>query len=128
MSRIPHPSDYLASRGSNGAMWMRFKAMVQRMPSLRDTDPHGCSIRTALVSWMRLILILALGSFEVAFAAPADRLVPRTIIALYDSAEDSWEETFIHDMAEKPLNHLGLVLEPHDIRDPLPDLRQRTDV
>jgi hypothetical protein len=63
-----------------------------------------------------------------AYAAPAERVIPRTIIALYDSAEGPWVDTFIHRMAEKPLNHLGLIVEPHDIHEPLPDLRGRADV
>src|SRR5262249_24645953 len=38
------------------------------------------------------------------------------------------EESMIHQMAEMPLNHLGLVVEYHDVRKPLPDLTQRPDV
>jgi hypothetical protein len=54
--------------------------------------------------------------------------VPRTIIALYDGADVAWADTGLHRMAEMPLNHLGLIVEPHDIRKPLPDLAGRDDV
>jgi hypothetical protein len=74
---------------------------------------------------LALFLLLAL----LAAPASAGELVPRTIIALYDSTIDKrWRDTTIHQMAELPLNHLGLVVEPHDINAPLPDLVGRTDV
>jgi hypothetical protein len=58
-----------------------------------------------------------------------ERIVPRTIIAFYDSAVDrSWQTTMLHKLAEMPLNHLGLVVEPHDINKTLPDLTGRDDV
>jgi hypothetical protein len=45
----------------------------------------------------------------------------RVVLALYDSVEAAaprW--TIIHEMAEMPLNHLGLVVRYHDIRSGLP--------
>lgn len=55
--------------------------------------------------------------------------VPRRVIALWDSSvEGSWRGTVLHQIAEMPLNHLGLILEPHDINKPLPDLANRPDV
>lgn len=48
---------------------------------------------------------------------------PRTLIALYDSNEDkSPRFTQIHRMLEMPLNHLGFIVEYHDIAQPLPSL------
>ncbi len=57
-------------------------------------------------------------------------LVPRTVIALYDSEESQFiRETALHKFAEMPLNHLGLSLEYHDIaHDDLPDIAGRHDV
>src|ERR1700733_10391284 len=56
----------------------------------------------------------------------AEDVVPRTIIALYNGG--NIQESYIHTVAEMPLNHLGLVLEYHDIHDPLPAIAQRKDV
>ncbi|MCB2081131.1 MAG: hypothetical protein KDD76_00730 [Rickettsiales bacterium] len=54
---------------------------------------------------------------------------PRTVIALYDSKYAIKREwSMLHMVAEMPLNHLGLVLEFHDVRDPVPDLAGREDV
>ncbi len=76
-----------------------------------------------LVSPVMLLLLLC------GVAAHAQELVPRTVIAFYDGSIDKrWRDTTIHQMAELPLNHLGLVLEPHDIDAPLPDLAARPDV
>jgi polysaccharide biosynthesis protein PelA len=55
--------------------------------------------------------------------------VPRKIIALYDGAvSEGVDFTRLHNFAEMPLNHLGYIFEYHDIRDDLPDLRERGDV
>ncbi len=49
------------------------------------------------------------------------RVIPRTILALYDGRSVA-EPRFsaIHRLAEMPLNHLGLVVRYHDINEPLP--------
>jgi len=60
--------------------------------------------------------------------AIAEEVVPRTIIALYDSRGDGIADSYLHTMAEMPLNHLGLNVEYHDIREPLPDIEKRQDV
>jgi polysaccharide biosynthesis protein PelA len=53
----------------------------------------------------------------------------RVIVALYDSrVVPEWRDTDLHRLAEMPLNHLGLVVEPHDIRDALPDVAARPEV
>ncbi|MGB9152662.1 MAG: hypothetical protein WCD70_06205 [Alphaproteobacteria bacterium] len=58
--------------------------------------------------------------------AAAEEIVPRTIIALYSG--DDVQDSYIHTVAEMPLNHLGLTVEFHNIRDPLPDIAARKDV
>ena len=52
--------------------------------------------------------------------------VPRTIIALY--AGGDVQNSYIHTVAEMPLNHLGLTVEYHDIHEPLPEITKRSDV
>ncbi len=47
--------------------------------------------------------------------------IARTILALYDGTLDSdIRFTAIHQILEMPLNHLGLVVTYHDLRQPLP--------
>ena len=49
------------------------------------------------------------------------RTVARTVLALYDSKyEGSARATLVHNLAEMPLNHLGLVVRYHDVRSGLP--------
>ena len=61
--------------------------------------------------------------------AATQRIVPRTIIGLYEvPAESSWRDHPFHRMLEMPLENSGLVLEPYDVNQPLPDLAQRDDV
>lgn len=55
--------------------------------------------------------------------------LPRTVIGLYDLRPNQRPES--HDLlryAELPLNHLGLVLEPHDVLGELPRLEGRSDI
>lgn len=55
--------------------------------------------------------------------------MPRTVIAIYDGQlhKDIYE-TDIHQMAEMPLNHLGIVVEYHDVHNPLPKIEERPDI
>ncbi len=69
--------------------------------------------------------ILFLSIFLLSISAYAD-IVPRTLIALYDG--QPLEKQSLHTAAEMPLNYLGLTLEYHDVRKPLPDLTHREDV
>lgn len=49
--------------------------------------------------------------------------LPRNIVALYDSKyEGDPRYTLTHQFLEMPLNHLGFVVQYHDIREPLPQL------
>lgn len=75
----------------------------------------------------RLLLacLLALGAALPAIAEP----LPRSILALYDSkVETRLRFSNAHQLAAMPLNHLGLVVEFHDIRQPLPKLQDRRDL
>jgi hypothetical protein len=58
--------------------------------------------------------------------AAAEEIVPRTIIALYNGGDV--QNSYIHSIAEMPLNHLGLTVEYHDLHQPLPDIAHRKDV
>jgi len=73
---------------------------------------------------MLLVFGLTFCLCQSAFAA--ELLVPRTIIALY--AGGNVQDSYIHTVAEMPLNHLGLTVEYHDIHQPLPDIAHRPDV
>ncbi len=74
-----------------------------------------------------LLLVVAAGANAQAWAAP--RHVPRTILALYDSRYDAEPRYLnLHQIAEMPLNHLGLLVRYHDINTPLPALQNMEDV
>ncbi|MDH4066279.1 MAG: hypothetical protein OEW19_17895, partial [Acidobacteriota bacterium] len=74
------------------------------------------------------LLLLTMPVTAASRAAPP-RTVARTILALYDSADEPTpRETAIHALAEMPLNHLGLVVRYHDIRTGLPPVRALDDV
>jgi hypothetical protein len=60
--------------------------------------------------------------------AAAEELVPRTVIALYDDNGNGTMTSYVHTLAEMPLNHLGLTVEYYDIHKPLPDIAKRQDV
>lgn len=76
--------------------------------------------------WLKWLLVFMLAAVT---PASAQETVPRTIIALYDSGRNRhWENTDLHRMAELVLNNLGLIVEPHDVNAPLPDLSNRPDV
>jgi polysaccharide biosynthesis protein PelA len=74
---------------------------------------------------VRLVCFLLIALLATAAPKP----VRRCVIALYDSAnEEDVRDTRIHRLLEMPLNHLGLIIEYHDINKRLPDLAQRNDV
>ena len=74
-----------------------------------------------------LLLVIAAGANAQASAAP--RHVPRTILAFYDSRYDAEPRYLnLHQIAEMPLNHLGLLVRYHDINKPLPTLQDIDDV
>ncbi|MBF0434757.1 MAG: hypothetical protein HQL77_05210 [Magnetococcales bacterium] len=63
-------------------------------------------------------------------AAPAPSLIPRDILAFYNSKQHNGEAWFgrTHKFAEMPLNYLGLRVRYLDIQAPLPDPTTLTDV
>lgn len=74
----------------------------------------------------RLIFLLAFAAISI---LNAEEVLPRTVVALYDSRidEDIWF-TQIHQYAEMPLNHLGLRVEYYDICEELPEIASRPEV
>ncbi len=76
-----------------------------------------------------IALILFFTLFAVTTTVNANSSTPlsRYILALYDSQDEpSIESTRIHQFAEVILNHLGLVVQYHDIQQPLPNIAQET--
>jgi hypothetical protein len=75
-------------------------------------------------------LIVLLGAALVSGPSAAQgQPLRRTILALYDGSLDSdLRFTAIHRIAEMPLNHLGLSLTYHDLREPLPPDAALADV
>lgn len=70
-----------------------------------------------LLALVALLLALGFGAGAHAQGKP----VARTILALYDGALDSdIRFSAVHQILEMPLNHLGLVVTFHDLRQPLP--------
>jgi len=75
---------------------------------------------------LRLVAFTCGFLLAICHGAAAEEVVPRTIIALYGGGDV--QNSYIHLIAEMPLNHLGLTVEYHDIHEPLPDLAKRKDV
>lgn len=77
-----------------------------------------------------LVLIIALVALCPApLTHAAESAEPRTIIGIWNSHEDdAYRLSNVHALAEMPLNHLGLMVEAHDIFADLPDLSERSDV
>src|ERR1700733_6388303 len=73
-----------------------------------------------------LVFWALIGTIGASHGAAAEEIVPRTIIGLYNGGDV--QASYIHTVAEMPLNHLGLNVEYHDIHEPLPDLSKRKDV
>lgn len=72
-----------------------------------------------------IVLCCSLGMTEAA----QEKSLPRTILALYDSENESeLRFTYLHRYAEMPLNYLGYRLVYHDVQNPLPDVRNRSDI
>ncbi len=77
---------------------------------------------------VRLIATLGLTSVLCGAVLPAyggEDTLPRTVLALYDAdeGETAWTGR-THQRAEMPLNHLGLVVKYHDLREGLPPLSE----
>ncbi|MSP48810.1 MAG: hypothetical protein EXQ95_05730 [Alphaproteobacteria bacterium] len=79
-----------------------------------------------LAAVLALLAVLGAGAPS---AAAQGRPIPRTVLAFYDgSAFEDIRFTPIHRVVEMPLNHLGLVLAFHDLRQPLPGDAELGDV
>jgi hypothetical protein len=75
-----------------------------------------------------LMCVLVISSPALLHAGEST-LVPRTVLAFYDSELDGdISKTEIHETAEMPLNHLGLVVRYQDIQKPLPDKNTMSDI
>ena len=95
------------------------------MPFALDALPRAARRRARYRPGRPLVglIMLLLARF-----ACADTPLARTIIALYDGDAGPPEQTEIHEHAEMVLNHLGLVVEFHDLNAPLPAVAARADV
>jgi hypothetical protein len=88
------------------------------------------TIRTALAA-TAIVVLMSVPASPVApdGAHAAPQAVPRTILALYDSAVSRHpRHTLMHGFAEAPLNHLGLLVRYHDLRRGLPGPQSLADV
>lgn len=73
--------------------------------------------------WRRTLLGLAvvLTAACAATGAAAEQLVRRVVVGLFNSADEgSLRRSRLHRLAEMPLNHLGIVMIPHDVKQGLP--------
>lgn len=71
--------------------------------------------RHALICCALAIAVLAAGR------AGAETAVSRVVIGLFNGADEgTLRRSRLHRLAEMPLNHLGLVLVPHDVQKGLP--------
>jgi hypothetical protein len=75
-----------------------------------------------------LVLSAPLSTWATPPQAPSTA-VPRTVLAIWDSAHvQGVRWTNVHEFLEMPLNHLGLVVRYHDLRQGLPSLESLHDV
>jgi hypothetical protein len=71
----------------------------------------------------RLVAALFIYAFSIANAYADEKPIPRVLIALYDSREESSpRSTQMHRFLEMPANHLGYDLHYYDVNAPLPAL------
>ncbi len=76
---------------------------------------------------LTLLMVVCLGVFaNQSFATESSdtaSVLPRKIIAIYDSKYSGDPRfTRIHRFLEMPLNHLGFIVDYHDIQKPLPEI------
>ena len=91
------------------------------IPRLVLPSSLSTRIRAFLIA-AGLTLAQALGAGFAPATAQEETPVKREILALYDGAQEGdANSTRIHRFAELPLNHLGLVLRFHDVREKLPE-------
>jgi len=89
----------------------------------------GAGTRARRVLRPALAAFLAAAALAPGCRAAGEPDIDRIVIGLYDSRTDaSLRRSRVHRLAEMPLNHLGLVLQPHDVRDGLPSDEAMRDV
>lgn len=77
----------------------------------------------------RLVIFLVWMFFFFDCCGEEQQSTPRTVIAIYDGLEkQDIFYTNIHNYAEMSLNHLGIIVEYHDISQGLPNIEKRDDV
>ena len=79
--------------------------------------------------WRRaLVLVLVAAALALAGRAAAESTVPRVVIGLFNGADEgTLRRSRLHRLAEMPLNHLGIVLVPHDVQNGLPSEEMMRD-
>lgn len=73
--------------------------------------------------WRRALLVLlaAAGPLLTALSAAGEEPVRRIVVGLFNSADEgTLRRSRLHRLAEMPLNHLGIVMVPHDVQKGLP--------
>jgi polysaccharide biosynthesis protein PelA len=84
---------------------------------------HRLSRVLAVALTFASVLLIAIPSADAFSIEFKGRAVKRTLLGLYDSrVESAPSKTRLHKLAEMPLNHLGYVIDYHDINTPLPDI------
>ncbi len=80
-----------------------------------------------MLKWLRLCVLFLM--FVGVLPQPVlAQTLPRKILALYDPAEHpDFFYSNLHQYAEFPLNHLGMMLEYHSINEPIPHPNSKTD-
>ena len=87
-------------------------------------------LTTIIFSNLFLFIFALISSHNGYSQSESSQTIARTIIALYETVDgiDTMQSTHLHKYAQTPLNHLGLKLEYHNVKNPLPNLRDRADV
>ncbi len=72
--------------------------------------------------WRRALAALALAAALLAAGnAASEEAVKRVVIGLFNGADEgTLRRSRLHRLAEMPLNHLGIVMVPHDVQKGLP--------
>ena len=76
-----------------------------------------------MTRWRRALLGLAVLAAAASAAVPAaaETAVKRVVIGLFNGADEGTpRRSRLHRLAEMPLNHLGIVMIPHDVQKGLP--------
>lgn len=83
-----------------------------------------------MMRWRSALLGMAaiLAAASAAGGAAAEQLVKRVVVGLFNSADEgTLRRSRLHRLAEMPLNHLGIVMIPHDVKRGLPSEEMMRD-